>query len=78
MLDEGTGEIDRTVLVHRLDKVDTADGVRSLAPAGDLGVPYPVLLYERFLGRAFAGHRDGVSELVGDVVESAVEAVLVH
>lgn len=42
----------------------------------DLGVPYPVLLYERFLGRPFATHRDAVSELVGDVVESAVEAVL--
>jgi hypothetical protein len=39
-------------------------------------VPYPVLLYERFLGRPFAGHRDSVSELVGDVVESAIEDVL--
>jgi len=39
-------------------------------------VPYPGLLYERFLGRPFAGHRDSVSELVGDVVESAVEDVL--
>jgi hypothetical protein len=76
LLEEGAGETDRTVLVHRLDKVDTADGIRSLAPVADLGVPYPVLLYERFLGRPFAGHRDGVSELVGDVVESAVEAVL--
>ncbi|MER8953420.1 hypothetical protein NKH98_11910 [Mesorhizobium sp. M0833] len=35
-----------------------------------------MLLYERFLGRPFAGHRDSVSELVGDVVESAVEDVL--
>ncbi len=35
-----------------------------------------MLLYERFLGRPFATHRDAVSELVGDVVESAVEAVL--
>ena len=76
LLEQGTGETDRTVLVHRLDKVDTADGIRSLAPVADLGVPYPVLLYERFLGRPFAAHRDGVSELVGDVVESAVEAVL--
>jgi hypothetical protein len=40
-------------------------------------VPYAMLLYERFLGRPFAGHRDSVSELVGDVVEAAVEAVLV-
>jgi len=35
-----------------------------------------MLLYERFLGRPFAGHRDSVSELVGDVLESAVEAQL--
>ena len=35
-----------------------------------------MLLYERFLGRPFAGHRDSVSELVGDVLESAIEGVL--
>ncbi|MGA2653859.1 MAG: hypothetical protein ABSF28_25335 [Terracidiphilus sp.] len=42
----------------------------------DLGVPYAMLLYERFLGRPFAGHRDSVSELVGDVLETAIEGVL--
>jgi hypothetical protein len=76
LLEEGAGEIDRKLFVHRLDKVDTSDGIRSIRPVADLGVPYPVLLYERFLGRPFATHRDAVSELVGDVVESAVEAVL--
>jgi hypothetical protein len=35
-----------------------------------------MLLYERFLGRPFAGHRDSVSELVGDVLESVIEAQL--
>ncbi len=76
MLAGGTGEVDRELILHRLDKVDTADGIKSLRPIADLGVPYPVLLYERFLGRPFAGHRDSVSELVGDVVESAIEDVL--
>lgn len=76
LLEEGTGDIDRTLVVHRLDKFDTSDGIRSIRPVADLGVPYSVLLYERFLGRPFATHRDAVSELVGDVVESAVEAVL--
>lgn len=76
LLAEGTGEIDRTLFVHRLDKADTRDGLRSIRPVADLGVPYAVLLYERFLGRPFATHRDAVSDLVGDVVESAVEAVL--
>ena len=42
----------------------------------DLGVPYSILLYERFLGRPFAGHRDSISELIGNVVENAVEDVL--
>jgi hypothetical protein len=63
-------------LLHRLDKADTRDGIKSLQPVADLGVPYPVLLYERFLGRPFASHRDSVSELVGEVVESAIKDVL--
>jgi hypothetical protein len=41
-----------------------------------MGIPYAMLLYERFLGRPFTGHRDSVSEHVGDVIESAVEDVL--
>ena len=42
----------------------------------DLGAPYPVLLYERLLGRPYATHRDSVSELVGEVVEVAVKNTL--
>src|SRR5882724_1307798 len=63
-------------LLHRLDKADTKDGIASLQPVADLGVPYPVLLYERFLGRPFATHRDSVSELVGEVVEVAIKNTL--
>ncbi len=63
-------------VLHRLDKADTKEGIKSLQGAGDLGVPYPVLLYERFLGRPFATHRDSVSELVGEIVESAIKDVL--
>jgi hypothetical protein len=62
--------------IHRLDKADTKLGLESLQPLADLGVPYAMLLYERFLGRPFAGHRDSVSELVGDVLETAIEGVL--
>jgi hypothetical protein len=62
--------------LHRLDKADTREGLASIQPLADLGVPYAMLLYERFLGRPFAGHRDSVSELVGDVLESAIEGVL--
>lgn len=46
--------------LYRLDKADTKNGLASLQPLADLGVPYAMLLYERFLGRPFAGHRDSV------------------
>lgn len=62
--------------IHRLHKADTLQGLASIAPMADLGVPYAMLLYERFLGRPFAGHRDSVSELVGDLVETAIEKTL--
>lgn len=65
-------------LIHRLDKADTRDGLASIQPLADLGVPYAMLLYERFLGRPFAGHRDSVSELVGDVLEAAIEGVMIR
>jgi hypothetical protein len=62
--------------MHRLNKADTRRGLNSIQNVAGLGVPYAMLLYERFLGRPFAGHRDSVSELVGDSLESAVEDVL--
>ncbi len=62
--------------VHRLDKADTRGGPSALRALAGIGVPYAMLLYERFLGRPFAGHRDSVSELVGDALESAIEEVL--
>ncbi|MBI4463821.1 MAG: hypothetical protein HY647_03855 [Acidobacteria bacterium] len=67
---------DVSTLLHRLDKADTKEGIKSVEAVADLGVPYPVLLYERFLGRPFASHRDSVSELVGEVVEAAIKDVL--
>lgn len=62
--------------VHRLAKVDTVAGVQSVQHVANFHVPYAVLLYERYLGRPFASHRDAVSELVGDVMESAIEEQL--
>lgn len=62
--------------IHRLDKADTKHGATSIRHLADLGVPYAMLLYERFLGRPFAGHRDSVSELVGGGLEVAIEDVL--
>ena len=62
--------------LHRLDKADTRAGLVSLQSSAALGVPYSMLLYERLLGRPFAGHRDSISELVGKIVENAIEEVL--
>ncbi len=62
--------------LHRLDKADTRAGLVSLRSLADMGVPYSILLYERLLGRPFAGHRDSISELVGNIVENAIEDVL--
>jgi hypothetical protein len=63
-------------MIHRLDKADTRSGLASLGHLAGEGVPYSMLLYERFLGRPFAGHRDSVSGLVGEVMENAVEGQL--
>jgi len=64
-------------MLHRLDKIDTSQGLESLQSVADTGsVPYAMLLYERFLGRPFASHRDSVSELVGLLLEEAVKQVL--
>lgn len=65
-------------MIHRLDKIDTKEGLDSIRYVAEQHVPYAVLLYERYLGRPFASHRDGVSELVGDVMENAIEDLLVR
>jgi hypothetical protein len=75
MLAEGVPEVNVDQL-HRLDKADTRRGVSSIQNMAGMGAPYSMLLYERFLGRPFAGHRDSVSELIGDRMESAIEDVL--
>ena len=75
LLSEGAANMP-SGFIHRLEKADTASGFESVQSVADLGVPYPVLLYERFLGRPFAFHKDSVSELVGEVVETAVKNVL--
>jgi len=75
LLAEGVPSVDSDK-IHRLDKADTKAGISTIRTMAELGVPYAMLLYERFLGRPSAGHRDSVSELVGDVMESAIEDVL--
>jgi len=63
-------------VIHRMAKFDTLDGVKSLQYAARENVPYAILLYERYLGRPFAAHRDAVSELVGEVMENEIEDCL--
>lgn len=75
LLAAGVPDVDSDQL-HRLDKADTKHGVEGIQNLAGIGVPYAMLLYERFLGRPFAGHKDSVSELIGDSLESAIEDVL--
>jgi hypothetical protein len=76
IIEEGCPQVSKKLL-HRLDKADSKEGLDSVRQMADIGAPYAMLLYERFLGRPFAAHRDSVSELVGDVLESAIEDELV-
>jgi hypothetical protein len=62
--------------VHRLQKADTSQGLETVRAMASIGAPYAMLLYERFLGRPFAGHRDSISELIGEDLETAVERIL--
>jgi hypothetical protein len=75
LLREGAPEV-HPVEIHRLDKADTASGLDGIRTAARIGVPYAMLLYERFLGRPFASHRDSVSELVGESMEAPIEEIL--
>ena len=59
--------------VHRFDKVDTSEGLESLQFVAAHHVPYAVLLYERYLGLLFITHRNFVSRLIGEVLESEIE-----
>jgi hypothetical protein len=40
--------------LHRLDKADTRTGLSGMRALAQIGVPYAMVLYERFLGRPFA------------------------
>jgi hypothetical protein len=75
LMQQGCPKVNGTS-IHRLQKADTAGGLETIRSLSTMGAPYAMLLYERFLGRPFAGHRDSVSELVGDNLESAIEDVL--
>jgi len=75
LLEQGCPKLEATQ-VHRLQKADTVGGLAALRNMAAIGAPYAMVLYERFLGRPFAGHRDSVSELVGDGLENAIEEQL--
>ncbi len=77
ILNQGCPDV-RADQLHRLQKVDTVGGLPAVRNLATIGAPYAMILYERFLGRPFAGHRDSVSELVGDGLENAIEEQLVR
>jgi len=75
LLEEGAPDVGKE-RIHRLNKADTKEGAETIRSMAGMGAPYAMLLYERFLGRPFAGHRDSVSDLIGDSLESAIEEIL--
>ena len=77
LLNQGCPSV-REDQLHRLNKADTVGGLPALRNLATIGAPYAMMLYERFLGRPFAGHRDSVSELVGDGLENAIEEQLIR
>jgi len=76
LIKKGAPNVDSN-FIHRMYKADTKGGIGGLNTLATMGVPYSMLLYERFLGRPFASHRDSVSDLIGDTLELAIEDILV-
>jgi hypothetical protein len=62
-------------LKAKRQKPDTADGWRSVRDFAVRGVPYGVFLHQRHYGGAFRQVLDATSELRGDLIEDAVEAL---
>ncbi len=57
------------------EKPDTANGWASVRQYAADGVPYPVFLHQRHYGGPFRQVIDAASELRGDLIEDAVEAL---
>lgn len=57
------------------DKPDTADGWASVQAYASAGVPYSVFLHQRHYGGPFRQVMDAGSELRGNLIEDAVEAL---
>ncbi|MGH3274527.1 MAG: hypothetical protein ACRDNZ_09460 [Streptosporangiaceae bacterium] len=64
-----------TSLKSKQDKPDTASGWDSVRLYAEQGVPYSVFLHQRHYGGAFRQVLDATSELRGDLIEDAVEAL---
>ena len=65
-----TRSLDRKIRLNPLDSIKDK-GITTTGVSSPIGAACE-LLEERFLGRPFAGHRDSVSELVGDALEPAM------
>lgn len=62
-------------LKSKQQKPDTAGGWESVQEFASRGVPYGVFLHQRHYGGAFRQVLDATSELRGDLIEDAVEAL---
>jgi hypothetical protein len=62
-------------LRSKQDKPDTADGWPTVRAYATAGVPYSVFLHQRHYGGAYRQLLDATSELRGNLIEDAVEAL---
>lgn len=62
-------------LKSKQDKPDTASGWDTVRYCAEHGVPYGVFLHQRHYGGAFRQVLDATSEMRGDLIEDAVEAL---
>lgn len=65
-----------TTLRRKTDKPDTASGWATVRAFATTGVPLPVFLHQRAYGGAFRQLLDATSSSRGDVLETAVEELL--
>jgi hypothetical protein len=65
-------------LKSKQDKPDTRSGWASVRDYAANRVPYPVFLHQRHYGGAFRQLLDATSELRGNLIENAVEALFVE
>ena len=71
-------ELRKRGFLGKTNKPDTDDGWSKVSSFASAGVPYEELLYQRWYGGSFRQLQDAGGKLKGDLLEDAVEALLIE